>query len=257
MIAVFRFFLLFLWLANAAKASDRQRELDYAGAIEKNTPQAQVVWLEAEQKRFLALFTETEKTANAQAAIILHGQGEHPDKSPLIHGLRFELPSHQWATLAIQLPVLERGAAAVDYFSLFDQAQARILSAVKFLQEKGAKSIVLIGYDYGAAMAAYTLNNQPKGVLGWVSISLPVPDSSLPQVQIGHFMQKIALPMLDIYAEFDLPEVLQTARQRRMSAKDNPGYRQLQIDGEDHRYENDPALLIKRVYSWLSFILTH
>ncbi len=257
MTAAFQFFLMLLCLVDTTMASDQQRELDYAAAIEKNTPKAQVVWLEAEQKRFLALFSETERTANTQAAIILHGQGEHPDISPLIHGLRLELPQHQWATLAIQLPVLERGAPVADYFSLFEQAQERILSAVKFLQEKGANSIVLIGYDYGAAMAAFTLNNQPKGISGWVALSLPVPDSPLPQAQIGQFMQKIALPLLDIYAEFDLPEVLQTARQRRLSAKDNPGYRQIQIDGEDHRYENDPALLIKRVYSGLSYMLNH
>ncbi len=244
-------------LASTAAASDLQREMDYAASIEQSHAEGRLVWLQSGQQRFLGLFIEPEKTRIAQAAVILHDQGEHPDKLPLIHGLRTVLPRHRWATLSIQLPLRETGAGSADYYALFDEAQARIEAAVKYLRDNGAKDIALIGYGKGAEMAAYTLSLKPDGLLALVAISPAMPDSRVPQAQTGDFIRKIALPILDIYAEFDLPDVLDTARERRMLAKDNPGYRQTIINGEDHHYRQDPALLIKQVYSWLAFILIH
>ncbi|MBS4049844.1 MAG: DUF3530 domain-containing protein, partial [Methylomonas sp.] len=104
-------------------------------------------------------------------------------------------------------------------------------------------------------MAAYTLSQDPKGLDALATISLPLPDSALPQAQIGGFIKNIALPFLDVYAEFDLPEVADTARQRRMLGKDNPVYRQIRINGENHAYRHDPMMLIKRIYSWLALSL--
>lgn len=246
----------FIWSA-AAFAGDQQRELEYAANIENSSLVGRVIWLEANQQKFIALFTESEKTRNLQAAIILHDQGEHPDNQPVVHGLRTELPMHNWATLSIQLPLREVGAVANDYYGLFDEAHNRILTAIKYLQAQGAKQIALVGYGTGAAMAAYSISLKPEGLLSLVAVSLPMADSSIPQAQTGEFIRKIAMPILDIYAEFDLPEVIDTARQRRMLAKDNPGYRQAQLNGEDHHFQQDPALLIKQVYSWLTFILNH
>ncbi len=246
------------WLiSSAVYASDLQRELDYAASIESSSPVGRVVWLEANQKKFLGLFTDSEKTRNQQAAIILHDQGKHPDNQAVVHGLRTEMPMHNWATLSIQLPLREVGAVANEYYGLFDEAHSRILAAVKYLQDQGARQIALIGYGTGAAMAAYSLSLKSEDLLGLAAISLPMADSPLPQAQTGEFIRKIALPVLDIYAEFDLPEVVDTARQRRMLAKDNPGYRQKLLSGEDHHFQQDPALLVKQVYSWLTFILTH
>ena len=246
------------WLnCHAANASDQQREQEFAVSIQNRLSIGRVLWLEANQHKFLAIFTESDKTRNLQAAIILHDQGEHPDNQPLVHDLRTELPAHNWATLSIQLPLREIGAVATDYYGLFDEAQSRILVAIKSLQDQGFKQIALVGVGTGAEMAAYSMSLKPQGLLGLVAISLPITNHSIPQAQTGEFITKIALPMLDIYAEFDLPEVIDTARQRRMLAKDNPGYRQTKLNGEDHHYQQDPALLVKQVYSWLTYILTH
>lgn len=257
MIARWVFVWCFWLIGCAVYASDQQRELEYAASIENSSPVGRVVWLEAKQQKFLALFTESEKTRNQQAAIILHDLGEHPDNQVVVHGLRTEMPRHNWASLSIQLPLREVGALANDYYGLFDEAHGRILAAVKYLQDQGAQQIALVGYGTGAAMAAYSLSLKPEGLLGLAAISLPMTDSPIPQAQTGEFIRKIALPMLDIYAEFDLPDVADTARQRRMLAKDNPGYRQAKLNGEDHHFQQDPALLVKQVYSWLTYILTH
>lgn len=246
--------LLFL-LSFVVHASDQQRELEFAQVLQQ-TNSNNIVWLKAGEQSFLGLFTEAEKTNNAKAAILLHDGGSYPDQQPLIQGLRNVLPQRNWSTLAIQLPLREMGASQDDYFGLFDEAHLRIKAAVEYLRNSGAKTIALIGYGTGGAMAAYSLGQESAGLAGLAAISLPLSDSSLPQAQLGEFIKKIALPFLDIYAEFDLPNVADTARQRRMLAKENPVYKQVMINGENHAYQNDPNMLVKRVYSWLALNVT-
>ena len=247
-------FLLFL-LTLVAYASDQQRELEYAHDLQKINSN-NVVWLKAADQSFLGLFTEAEKTNNANAVILLHDIGGYPDQQPWIQGLRSLVPQRNWSTLAIQLPLREMGASQDEYFGLFDEAHLRIKVAVDYLRNNGAQTIALIGYGMGGAMAAYSLSRESAGLAGFAAISLPLPDSGLPQAQVGGFIKQINLPFLDIYAEFDLPNVVDTARQRRMLGKDNPVYKQVMISGDNHAYQNDPNMLIKRVYSWLALNVT-
>ena len=244
-----------LLLTSAAKASDQQRELDYASQIQNAVLTGKVVWLTSSGQRFLALMTESEKADDTNAVIVLHDLGENPDQRPLVRGLRTVLPKHHWMTLAIQLPLREAGAKAEDYYGLFDEAHGRIRTAIAFLRDRGAENIALVGIGMGAEMAVYTLHLDPEAVYALVAISLPLPNSNLSQVQVGDFIKDIALPFLDLYAEFDLPDVTESARRRRMLAKDNPVYRQIKINGENHAYRNDPDRVIKRVYSWLDLDL--
>lgn len=247
--------LILAFVVGAAHAGNSQRELDYANSLQQAIGTAGVVWLNAGESAFLALLTEAEKTDSSRAVVVLHDMGEHPDQQPLVHGLRTVLPQHNWTTLAIQLPVREIGASQADYYGLFDEAHGRIQAAVEYLRNMGAKDIALVGYGMGAAMAAYSLSLDPNGLAALVVVSLAVPNTALPQAQTGAFIKKIALPILDVYAEFDLPEVVDTARQRRMLGKDNPVYRQIRINGENHAYQQDPNMLIKRIYSWLALSL--
>lgn len=254
MLRVSAFYVL-LMLAVSVSAGDRQREISYAQDLTASVVSGRIVWLASGEQRFLGLMIEAEKADNRDAVLILHDMGEHPDHKPLIHGLRTVLPQYDWATLAIQLPLREMGAGAEDYFGLFDEARSRILAAIEFLRANGAQNIAVVGVGVGAAMAAYSISIEPNGLFALAAISLPLPNSGLPQAKVGDFIKNIALPILDIYAEFDVPDVVETARQRRMLAKDNPVYRQIKISGEDHAYRYNPNLVIKRVYSWLDLNL--
>lgn len=240
-------------LLRGVAASDQQREQGYARDLEQTMAIGQAVWLnDVGGHRFFALWTEADKDDNTNAVVVLHDFGQHPDQDPLVHGLRTTLPRHHWSTLAIQLPLREMGAGAAEYYGLFEEARGRIEAAVEFLRGKKAQNIALIGIGTGAEMAAYTLSLDPNALFALVTISLPLPKSQLPQAQIGDFIKAIALPFFDIYAEFDLADVTDSARQRRMLGKDNPVYRQLKINGEDHAYRQNPERVIKRVYSWLT-----
>ena len=245
-----------LCVAPVGKASDSRREQDYADDIQRRPIIGQAVWLAAANQRFLALYTEAEKADNSQVAIILHDVGGHPDAMPFVHRLRTTLPLHNWASLALQMPIRESGAAVDDYYTMFDEASARIDAAVEYLLKNGAKQIVIVGYGMGSLMAAYRLADKPNDVTGLVAISMPTPETEAPQAQSVELIKKVQLPFLDVYAEFDLPVVVGSARQRRMAGKDNPVYRQIRMDGENHGYQQDYDLLVKRVYSWLKAMVS-
>jgi pimeloyl-ACP methyl ester carboxylesterase len=245
-------FAALLLVSTSVFATDNRREQDFAADIQPQLSLGQAIWLKSADKTYLALYTEAEKTDNSQVVILLHDMGEHPDAKPLIHRFRTTLPMHNWATLALQMPIRESGAPAEDYYPLFDEARGRIDAAVEHLLKNGAKHIAIVGYGMGALMAAYRLGDKPNDVMALVSISLPVPQTTASPAQSLNLIKKVQLPFLDVYAEFDLPTVLDSARQRRMAGKDNPVYRQIRMDGEDHGYHQDYDLLVKRVYSWLT-----
>ncbi len=243
--------LLLIGLDGSVQASDNLREQNYAASIEHNPLIGKIVWLNAGEQKFLSLFTEAEKSKNQNAVIILHEAGEYPDQKPLVHWLRILLPQHNWATLALQMPLRENASSAADYYPLFTEAQNRIKAAIEYLKANGAVNIALIGYGLGALMATNAVNDHPDNIGAIATVSLSVPVTDNPQLQTLAFIKNIGLPFLDVYAEFDLAEVVDSARQRRMAGKDNPVYRQVRLIGENHAIQEDHEQLIKLLYSWL------
>ena len=236
-------------------ASDSKREAEFADSINKTLAIGEEVWLEAEGKKFLGLYTPTEKIDSKGTAIIVHDIGGHPDQKPLIYGLRVALPEHNWATLALQMPLREAGAEQDDYYALFAEAAARLQVAIGYAKDKGAENIVVVGYGLGGLMSVYAMSEQSLAIKALAIISLPVPKTDNKTAKTLDFIQKITIPMLDIYGALDLPEVTQSARDRRVAAKQNANYRQIKINDQDHIYLHDEGLLVKRIYSWLGVVV--
>jgi pimeloyl-ACP methyl ester carboxylesterase len=239
------------WLIAASWASDEKREAEFAEAINKTLVMGKAVWLETEGKKFLGLYTETEKVTGKGTVIILHDMDGHPDQQQLIYGLRVFLPEHNWTTLSLQMPLRELGAKKEDYYALFPEAAARIRSGIDYAKNNGAENIVVVGYGLGGLMAVFAQSEQATNIKALVTISLPVPTTESKAPLTLEFIKKIKIPMLDIYGAIDVPDVTQSARDRRLAAKENTGYRQIKIDDEGHAYRHDEGLLVKRIYSWL------
>lgn len=238
-------------LGDACWAGDEKREVGFAEGINKTLAIGKAVWLEAEGKKFLGLYTETEKNAGKGIAIILHDMGGHPNQQQLIYDLRVFLPEHNWATLSLQMPLREAGAEQKDYYALFPEAMARIQAGIGYAKSNGAENIVVVGYGLGGLMSVYALSEQALDIKALVTVSLPVPTTDNKAAKTLEFIKKINIPMLDIYGAVDVPDVTQSARDRRLAAKENTGYRQIRIDDEGHAYLHDEGLLVKRIYSWL------
>lgn len=238
-------------LGDVCLASDQKREADFADSISKILTMGKAVWLESEGKKFFGLYTEAEKVPSKGAVIILHDMGGHPNQQQLIYDLRVLLPEHNWTTLALQMPLRETSAAGADYYALFPEAAARIQAGINYAKNNGAENIVVVGYGLGGLMGVYALSEQEADIKALVTISLPVPATENKTAQTLEFIKKIKIPMLDIYGAIDVPDVTESARDRRLAAKENTGYRQIKINDEGHAYLHDEGLLVKRIYSWL------
>lgn len=241
-------FVLACLFAIEGGATDSAREAYYAEQIVKTLDSGEIVWLEAEGRKFLAVYTESELPDIKDAAIVLHDKGAHPDLKPLIHALRTELPKHRWSTLALQMPLRESGAENRDYYALFPGAAARLQAAIKFLNQKEFENIVIVGHGLGALMALQAQDQLRDDIKAMAFVGLPVPDSRHQAVRTLEFIQKAEIPLLDLYSSGDVPAVADSAAQRRSAAKSNADYRQVRLD-------DDETMTVKRIYSWLRRIV--
>lgn len=235
-------------------ATDSQRELAYAEIMSAAFPH-ELQWLKVADSRFAALYHQADKKEARGAAIILHDMGSYPDQALLAAELRLQLPEHNWSTLAIQMPVLEQGAQAEDYPALFLDAQARIQAGIDFLKQNQVSNVVLVGYGMGALMALNAQGEKSLELQALVLISAPLLNTEDKQAQTLELLAKINIPILDVYAGLDLPEVKDSARQRRVAAKQNSNFRQMVIEAADHSYAHQNGLVSKRVYGWLNRVV--
>lgn len=249
--------LISSFFIDSSWGTNELRELEYAEKIESSSVSGDIIWLKAQSRDFLALYIETEKKANLGTAIIIHPMGGNPDQKKLMSPLRTFLPENNWASLSLQMPIMEVGAEIADYFRLFDNAKARIQAGIEHLKKGGVKNIVLIGYGLGGMMALYFLQEEANAaeIKAIVTVSLGVPRTEHKKVQIIDFISEIKQPFFDVFAEFDLAEVTKSARKRRIAGKANSDFRQLKINGAGHSFQYNQELLVKRIYSWMNLTL--
>ena len=239
---------LIVLLAMFVAASLVQAQPDYAREkrwAEEITPTLVVgdaVYLAQKSgHKFLTIYTDA-KPARA-AVIVVHGLGVHPDWA-LIGALRSGLADHQYATLSVQMPVLSAGAPGEHYDALFPDAAERMLAAVAFLADKGHRRIVLASHSMGSRMSNYFLASTPGGsIAAWIAIGI----SSGAFVEID----KLRMPVLDIYGQHDFPQVLQKAEARAAGLRTLKGSAQIEVAGADHYFSGSEGELLKRVSQFL------
>jgi pimeloyl-ACP methyl ester carboxylesterase len=156
--------------------------------------------------------------------------------------LRQNLPDHGYATLSIQMPVLKADAKGDDYPPTFDEAAERIKTAVDFMRAKGYQKIVLATHSMGCRMTTHFLQSNPKADLAaWVAIGAPA----------ALDYSKLKFPVLDLYGENDLPQVLTSAKARAKGLKANAASTQMMAPKADHFFNGKDALLLEMVRSYL------
>jgi len=234
-------------------ASDLEKEKRWSQQIVDALVVGEAVQLDADGTAFLGIYTEASEGTGDRAVILLHGIGVHPDWPEIISPLRSALPEHGWSSLSIQMPILANDAALADYAPLFDQVRVRIEAAAAFLRERGNRTLVLIGHSLGASMGVtYLAANSQHGIAGLVAIGMSVIELD-DRMNSALALEKITVPVLDLYGSRDLDSVLNTAKIRANAARKsgNPDYRQTQVEGADHFFIGVEDDLTRRVYGWL------
>lgn len=243
-------------MVNMLQADDLYREWEsrIANKLVKDTYLGEPVWLGQGKQQFLGLLAPFRTDESRGAVILLHNLGTHPDWPEVISPLRIGLPEQGWTTLSIQMPMLRPEVPVENYGRFTKLAKQRLLAAIQYLRDQNIFNIVIVGHGLGASYASqYLADNKDTGVFAFVGISMQAHNFLSPSIPLVKNLQKITIPVLDIYAEKDIPPVLQQAPDRRLSQQfsKNEQYTQLEIKGAGPHFRNNEASLVKRIRGWM------
>ena len=231
-------------------ASDLEKEKRWADQVVDAIIDGEAVWLNDGKNNFLSIYTEAEED-KSRAVIVMHGTGIHPDWQQVVQPLRVGLTEHNWNTLSIQMPVLPNEAEYPEYAPLYDEVAPRIEAAIQYLKNNGVKNIVLIGHSQGSSMTAYYLSTSKPAVNGFVAIGMGA-FAKDPRMDSIKALEKITVPVLDLYGSEDLENILASVKLRAAAAQTagNKNYTQIKIEG-NHFFDGHEDMLVETVAEWL------
>ncbi|MBN4080437.1 DUF3530 family protein, partial [Beggiatoa alba] len=219
-------------------ASDLAKEKRWADQIVDSLMSGDAVWLEDGKNKFLGLYTEASSTKTHGAIIVVHGIGVHPNWPDVILPIRTELPEQGWATLSIQMPILENEKTTKDYLPLFEEVGPRFTAAIDFLKTKNIQNIVIAAHSLGTSMTNNYLATQPDpAIRAYIAVSMPNDPGELKLNTVKQLSKITTIPVLDIFGSQDLESVMRFSKNRLLAGKKgNPKYKQVIIKGADHFY---------------------
>ncbi len=235
----------------AETAPDLEREQRMAEQIVDAIFDGEPVWLEADGREFLGIYTEPDQVG--RAVIVLHGRGTHPDWADVANPLRVGLIEYGWATLSLQMPVLAKDSTYYDYMPIFPAAFPRIEAGIAFLREQGYENIVLAAHSCGVHMAmAWLKAAGDDSIDGFVGIGMGATDYQQPMPE-PFALDQIGVPVLDVFGGDEFPAVLRGSpdRLQAISHAGNPHSRQIVIPGANHYFTDMGEPLTATVGSWL------
>jgi pimeloyl-ACP methyl ester carboxylesterase len=237
-------------------ASDLAKEKRWASQVVDGIIDGDAVWLNDGNNDFLGIYTEAEEN-KARAVIVMHGTGIHPDWPQVVQPLRVGLTEHNWNTLSIQMPILPNEAEYHEYAPLYDEVAPRINAAIEYLKKNGSKDIILIGHSQGSSMTAYYLATSKKELKGFVAIGMAA-FAKDPRMDSIKSLEKINIPVLDLYGDEDLDNIIASVEQRAAAAKkaNNKNFTQIKITG-NHFFDGHEDALVKTVAEWLEKTQRH
>ena len=247
--------LCFMISTAGAAVWDMDKEGAIADKLLTQLNYGELVWLQTDNSsKFPGIYTPPVYSNKHRAVILLHGMSAHMDWPVVISPLRGFFRDTIWTSLSIQLPVIADGKSPADYSKTLDEASRRINSAIRYLQDHGYDTVVLIGYGFGATTAAFFLaGSQTHDIHAFIGISMLARKYLAPHVNLLEYMGDLYCPTLDIYGSNDLPVVVRTADDRRLSTRKNGTYRfsQIIIEGADHYYTGQEQTLFNSIITWL------
>jgi pimeloyl-ACP methyl ester carboxylesterase len=252
MISIKRLLLVtLLALSFNLHASDLAKEKRWADQVVDAILDGEAVWLNDGSSEFLGIYTEADED-KGRAVIVMHGTGIHPDWQQVVQPLRVGLIEHNWNTLSIQMPILPNEAEYHEYAPLYDEVAPRINAAIEYLKKNGSKQIVLIGHSQGASMTAYYLSTSKQNIKGFVAIGMGA-FADDPRMNSIKALEKINIPVLDLYGDDDLEDIMKSVDARAKAAKKarNTSYSQVEVAGSNHFFDGKEEELVEAVAEWL------
>jgi len=222
----------------SVQASDYAREQRWADEILPAILDGEPVRLElADGHNYLGLYIGAAPARGA--VIVVHGMGVHPDWG-VNNALRTRLAEHRYATLSIQMPLLDASATPGDYVATFPAASARIGQAAAWLIGKGYERIAVVSHSLGGRMArAYFVSGETQPLQAWAALSMGFDD-----------FKDVSVPVLDIYTEDDHMPVLHLVDARKRTLV-HPASVQRMLPATGHFYDGKEVEVTTLVREWL------
>lgn len=243
--------MLVLPRAEAAQP-DYAREARLANQIVDMILDGDPVWLEANQREFLGIYTPAE--TDDSAVMILHGRGFHPDWGDAIKPLRVGLVEHGYSTLSLQMPVLAKDATYYDYVPIFEFAHARIEAGLKHLRDLGHRRVILLAHSCGVHMAMdWIARRGDDGIDAFIGLGMGATDYGQPMRQ-PFPLARMQVAVLDLYGAEEFPAVIRGAAQREAMMQDagHPQSRQRVLANANHYFTDRGDALVDAVADWLA-----
>ena len=234
-----------------AAQPDYERETRLAEQIVDMIMDGDPLWLEADQREFLGIYTEADDSR--AAVLILHGRGFHPDWADAINPLRVGLVERGYSTLSLQMPVLAKDAKYYDYTPIFGFAHARIEAGLRYLRDAGHRRVILLAHSCGVHMAMDWIGeNGDDGIDAYVGLGMGATDYGQPMREPLPLAQ-MQVAVLDLYGADEFPAVLRAApeRQAMLEAGGHAQSRQMMLEQANHYFTDQGDALVAAVADWL------
>jgi len=265
---------LFFWIAitwfPSLEAAGWSASIDLSqeqGWAEQFSPRSwlgeEVVKLSSSTGKSMAMYYRAAGRSEYGAIILLPTFDTHPNGAP-IGILRIALAHHGWHTLAVQLPTLVEEAGPTETVSVLPLACARLQAAIAwFSSRKLTENLVVLGHGLGAIAAATCVSElrEKSPVHGLILLGAGVPGIPPKGMDILKLIEKIGVPILDLYGEHDALAERENALVRAAIGRRNRDrpYVQISLPGADHLFsgvEEDAA--VPRISAWLSrYVVRH
>jgi pimeloyl-ACP methyl ester carboxylesterase len=246
--------ILFLTLlTKEVMASDMAREKRMADEIVDGIMDGDAVYLKSGDHEFLNIYAETDIENPRGAVIVLHGRGYHPDWEDVVQPLRVGLVDSGWNTLSMQMPVLEKTAKYYDYLPILEESFPRIEAGIKYLRRQGNEKIILVAHSCSVHMVmAWVDAGRFRDIDAYVGIGMGATDYKQPMAK-PFPLEKIKVPVFDIYGEAEYPAVLRsaTSRKKAIERAGNKKSKQQSIPNANHYFTDQGDALLEAVSSWL------
>jgi len=244
-------FTLSLFTPAGATNSDVAKEKRWADQVVDGLLDGDEAWLIDDLgHEFLAIFTEGDAESD-HAVILMHGIGVHPNWPDIIYPLRVGLLEQGITTLSIQMPILANGADLREYVLLLPEVTGRIEAALDYLDDAGYRRVTLVGHSLGTSMALVYLSQTDSAAID--SLVVIGMREGVGGNENLTALEKIKLPVFDLYGSEDLEEVLDSAESRAAAGNSGsiPEYRQLRVNGANHFFQGHEEELLQQVLEWL------
>lgn len=235
--------------------SDREVELQWQDQVIDTVVVGDIIWLkDGRQRPFFGIYAEAEESKGT--VILMHNMTRHPNWPTVIAPLRRFLLEHGWSTFSLQMPVLGAECGGRAHEVLLNESPARLDAAIDYLTNRGENKIVLLGHGLGAIMGAhYVRERSGQDFAGLVLVGLYMFKYTDPRMYVAKYLDKLQLPMLDIYGSEDLLVANDaTERAEAVAQGGNRRYQQEVIKGAGIDFQGHEDELLTKVAHWLKSI---